>query len=105
VRQLVGVGDRADARDLTAGDIERQDGDQPLLCIESERSRPAVDLDGAQRHARKARAQGDPVDLRARDAVASAQRARERRYGPGTSLAPGEEQFELIRRQRSGAPA
>src|SRR5829696_2380220 len=34
VRQLVGVADGADARDLAAGDVERQDGDQPLLCVE-----------------------------------------------------------------------
>src|SRR5215471_14810161 len=46
-RQLVGVYDRADVRDLTTGDIERHHGDQPLLWVEPERSRAAVDLDEA----------------------------------------------------------
>src|SRR5215471_11731110 len=46
-RQLVGVDDRADVRDLTTGDIERHHGDQPLLWVEVERARAAVDLDGA----------------------------------------------------------
>jgi hypothetical protein len=46
VRQFVGVDDRADACDLTAGDIERRHADQPLQCVEIERSRAAVDLDG-----------------------------------------------------------
>jgi hypothetical protein len=55
VRQLIGVDDRVDACDLTAGDIERHDGDQPLLCVEKERSRAAVDFDGAERHTRSAR--------------------------------------------------
>jgi hypothetical protein len=32
-------------------DFERYHGDQPLLCVEAERSRGAVDLDGAQRYA------------------------------------------------------
>ena len=66
--------------DLTAGDIERHHADQPLLCVEKERSRAAVDLDGAQRHARKAGDQAEPVDQRARDAVAPVQRPRERRH-------------------------
>src|ERR671911_456436 len=57
VRQLVGVDDRDDACDLTAGDVERQHADQPLLSVEKERSRAAVDLHGAQRHSRDA---GDP---------------------------------------------
>jgi hypothetical protein len=68
-----------DAGDLTAGDIECQHADQPLLSVEIEGSRAAVDLDGAQRHARKAGGPADPVDQRARDAVAPAQRPRERR--------------------------
>ena len=51
VRQLIGVDDRVDARDLTGGDIERHHADQPLLCVEKERSRAAVDLDGTPRHA------------------------------------------------------
>jgi hypothetical protein len=41
VRQLVGVDDRADARDLTVGDTECQHADQPLLFVEKERSRAA----------------------------------------------------------------
>jgi hypothetical protein len=45
VRQLVGVEDRADACDLTTGDIECQHADQPLPSVEKERSRAAVDLD------------------------------------------------------------
>jgi hypothetical protein len=36
---------RADARDLTTGDIKRQHADQSLLSVEKERSRAAVDLD------------------------------------------------------------
>src|SRR5438132_12254256 len=51
VPQLVGVDDRADAGDLTAGDLERPDADEPLLCVEEKRSRAAVDLDRAQRQA------------------------------------------------------
>jgi hypothetical protein len=42
VRQLVGVDDRADALDLAAGDVERHHADQPLLCLEIERSRAAA---------------------------------------------------------------
>jgi hypothetical protein len=69
---------------LTAGDIERPHADQPLLFVENERSRAAVDLDEAQRHARKAGGPTDPVDqrardTRARDTDAPAQRPRERR--------------------------
>ena len=79
MRQLVRVDDRADACDLAAGDIERQHAHQPLLSVEKERSRAAVDLDGAQRRARKTRGQADPVDQRARDTVAPAQRPRKRR--------------------------
>jgi hypothetical protein len=82
VRQLVGVNDRADACYLTAGDVECQHADQPLLSVEEERSRAAVDLDGAQRHARKAGDLAEPVDQRARDAVAPAQRPREGRNLP-----------------------
>ena len=80
VRQLVGVDDPADAPDLAGGDIERQHADQPLLSVEKERSRAAVDLDGAQRHARNAGGLAEPVDQCARDTVASAQRPRERRH-------------------------
>src|SRR5918999_4661273 len=76
VRQLVGVDDPADARDPTAGDVERQHADQSLLSVEKERSRAAVDLDGARQHARKSRYLAEKVDERARDAVAPAQRPR-----------------------------
>src|SRR5215218_38625 len=80
VRQLVGVADGADARDLTAGDVERQDGDQALLCVEIERSRTAVDLDGADRHARTARGEAHRVaDQRARDTGPATQRPRQGR--------------------------
>ena len=79
VRELVGVDDPADGPDLAAGDIEREHADQPLLFVEKERSRAAVDLDWAQRHARDAGGLAEPVDQRARDTVASAQRPRERR--------------------------
>jgi hypothetical protein len=48
VRELVQVDDRADAGDLIAGDIEHHHADHPLPCVEIERSRAAVDLDGAQ---------------------------------------------------------
>src|SRR5262249_31090208 len=75
--QLVGVDDRADACDLTAGDLECHHGDQPLLCVEIERSRATVDLDGAQRQPRKAGAQADPVPQPACDMGAPAQRPRE----------------------------
>jgi hypothetical protein len=44
VLELLGLDNRADADDLTACDIERHDADQPLLCVEIERSRAAVDL-------------------------------------------------------------
>ena len=77
--QLVGVDDRADAGDLTAGDIECAHADQPLLSVEKERSRAAVDLHGTQRHAQDAGGQAEPVDQRAREVVAPAQRLRERR--------------------------
>src|SRR5215204_2853264 len=77
MRQLVGVDDRVDAGDLTAGDLERDHGDQPLLCVKEERARVTVDLDGAQRRARKARAQAGPVDQGGRDTAAAAQRARQ----------------------------
>ena len=79
MHQLVGIEDRADACDLTASDIERHHADQPLLWVDEERSRATVDLDGTQRDARKAGDQADPVDQRARDAVAPAQRPCERR--------------------------
>src|SRR5215207_10368851 len=77
VGQLVGVDDRVDACDLTAGDVERHHGDQPLLCIEVERSWAAVDLDGARRYALKALAEADPADERAGDTGAAAQRVRQ----------------------------
>src|SRR5215207_1156423 len=77
VGQLVGVDDRVDACDLTAGDVERHHGDQPLLCIEVERSWAAVDLDGARRYALKALAEADPADERAGDTGAAAQSARQ----------------------------
>jgi hypothetical protein len=67
------------ACDLIAGDIERAHADQPLLSIEKERSRAAVDLDEAQRRARNAGGQAEVVDERARDTVAPGQRPRERR--------------------------
>jgi hypothetical protein len=38
VGELVGVDDRVDAVDLTAGDVERDPGDQPLSCVEIERT-------------------------------------------------------------------
>jgi hypothetical protein len=38
VGELVGVEDRVDAVDLAAGDLERNDGDQPLLRVETDRS-------------------------------------------------------------------
>src|SRR5262249_32960057 len=76
---VVGGEDRVDAGDLTAGDLERHHGDQPALWVEIERSRAAVDLDGAQRHARKAGAPAGPVDQRARDPGTAVQRPRERR--------------------------
>ena len=79
MRELVGVDNRANAPDLTARDVERHHADQSLLCVEIERSRAAVDLDGAQRHARKSGAQAEPVDQRACDAAAAVQRPRERR--------------------------
>jgi hypothetical protein len=47
VGQLVGVDDRVDDLDLAASDLERQDSDQPLRCVEVERSWAAVDLDGS----------------------------------------------------------
>src|SRR3954452_10532133 len=50
VPQLVGVDDRVDPRDPTAGDLERHHADQPLSCVEEERSRAAVDLHEAQGH-------------------------------------------------------
>src|SRR5262249_42822481 len=77
VRQLVRVDDRADARDLTARDLERTHGEQPLLRVDKERSRAAVDLDGAQRDAGNSRAEAEPVEQRARDTAAAAQRARQ----------------------------
>jgi hypothetical protein len=40
--------------------LGRQDADQPPLFAEEERSRAAVHLDGAQRHARMARDPADP---------------------------------------------
>ena len=79
MRQLVGVDDRADACYLSAGDVEGQNADQPLLCVEEEGSGTAVDLYGAQRQARKAGDLAEPVDQRARDAAAPAQRPREGR--------------------------
>src|SRR5262249_26062295 len=79
VRQLVGVDDHSDACDLTAGDIERHHADEPLLCVEKTRSRAAVDLVGAEGHARKAGNDADlVVDDRARDTGSPAQRPRER---------------------------
>src|SRR5215208_5693078 len=79
VGQLVGVDDRVDARDLAPGDVERHDADQALLRVEEERSRVAVDFDGAYGDAGNARGPAEPVDDRARDAVASVQRPGERR--------------------------
>src|SRR5262245_58632830 len=96
VRQLVGVDDPVDACDLTAGDVERHNGDQPLLCVEIERPRAAVDLDGAQRGPRSAGAQADPADQRARDAVAPAQRARQ--GGNLAAAVPGE--LDVVGEQR-----
>src|SRR4051812_19584114 len=77
VRQLVGVDDRADAPDLTAGDVERQHADQPPLGVEVQRSRATVDLDGSHL-ARNPCAPAEPLDHHACDAPAPAQRPRER---------------------------
>ncbi len=77
VGKLVRVDNRADAPDLTAGDVERQHADEALLCVKNECSWAVVDLDGAQRHAGDARAEDQRLDQRARDAVAAAQRARQ----------------------------
>src|SRR4051794_16939384 len=79
MRELVGVDDRADAADLTAGDIEREHPDHPFLGVEEERPRGAVDLDWTQRHTGDAAAETEPGDHRVGDAAAAAQRARERR--------------------------
>src|SRR3954471_24347977 len=77
VRQLVGVDDRADAPDLTAGDVERQHADEPPLRVEVERARAAVDLDGPYL-ARTPCPPAEPLDHHACDAPAPAQRPRER---------------------------
>jgi hypothetical protein len=78
VRQFVGVDDRVDACDLTADDLERQYAHRPLLPVEIERARAAVDVHPAQRYARNAGAE-EGVDQRARDTIATTQRLRERR--------------------------
>lgn len=52
MRQLVGIDDRADGLDLTAADLEHQHAEQPLMPVEQQRSRAAVDLDGSQRRGR-----------------------------------------------------
>ena len=71
MRQLVGVRDSSDAVDLAAGDVERHHADQPLLWVEVERSGGAVDLDRPEGDARNTARPADPVDDRARDAVAA----------------------------------
>src|SRR5262249_48995909 len=96
--QLVGVDDRADAGDLAAGDLDRHHGDQPLLRVEPERSRAAVDLDRAQRHPRQAGAQPGPLDQRPRDPAAAAQRPRQppdlAAAGPGRLHVVGEQRLQ-----------
>jgi hypothetical protein len=62
---------------ICAGDFERHHGEQPLLCVEVERSWAAVDLGEAQRDLGKAA--HDSVGQHARDTAAPAQRPRERR--------------------------
>jgi E1-E2 ATPase len=49
--QLLGVGDVVDALDPAAGDIERHDADDPLVCVEIQCSRAAVHLDAPWRQA------------------------------------------------------
>src|SRR3954464_7971261 len=95
VRELVGVDDRADAPDLTAGDVERQHADEPPLRVEVERARAAVDLDGAQL-ARNPRAPAEPLDQHARDAATPAQRPCER----GNLAAAVAGQLDVVSEQR-----
>src|SRR5947199_4923287 len=47
VRQLVGVDDRVDACDLTAGDVERNHADQPLLCVVALEDRKSTRLNSS----------------------------------------------------------
>src|SRR3954452_619219 len=96
VGELVGVDDRVDARDLAVGDLERQHGDQPLVSVEIERPGTAVDLDRPYLHPRATGCAAAPVDHRARDAVASAQRPRER--GSFTASVTG--QLHIVSEQR-----
>jgi hypothetical protein len=77
VGEFVGVDDRVDAADLTAGDIERDHGNQVPSCVELQRTRTAVDLKAAQRRLRTGAAE-ERVDQRPRDPAASSQRPRER---------------------------
>lgn len=49
VRKLVGVHDHADAADLAAGDFQRPHADQPLLTVQGNDSRTAIDLGRPQR--------------------------------------------------------
>jgi len=77
MRQLFGVDDRADAPDLTAAEVERPHGDHPLLSVEVQHTRAAVDLDLAHRHTRNPRGLAHPAEQGASDAVAPVQRPSE----------------------------
>src|SRR5262249_29825856 len=77
VGELIRVDNRPDALDLPASNLECPDRNQPALLIERQRPWAGVDLDKAHRHANALEAL-QPVQQRACDTAAAAQRPRER---------------------------
>ena len=79
VGQLVRIDDRTDTRDLAAAYFERYHAHEPLLSVHNDGAWVAVDIGGTYGDARSFGGQAEPGHHRARHAVATVQRPRERR--------------------------
>ena len=80
--QLLRVDDRADALDLSVGDVERERAHDVPLPVDGQGAGLAVDLHGSDREPVDALGAPHPVDQRLRDRSTS-----EHRAGDGPNLA------------------